>query len=497
MTDSLITSNTDRPCILIDDSNNKEMGTTSLIKCHTIPTQCHRAFSLFLFNTDNELLIQQRSKNKLLYPLHWSNTVCSHTITENPDDLLVRLNYETNLNLKIKLTKFSTIKYNSNYNGLYGENEIDELYFGICDIKKENLPLPNPNEVAEHKFVSFNNLQNLAETTDILVTPWFRAIIKHFKSLNVEFLSSPEQCLIENNINPNAVIDLGKVDKWTNNRYTSNIWTLFEPYAYINSLPSKGIRDLLIKAICKDFKVNEKNQKKIQYVISTIHNASLIIDDIEDGSEKRRGYLAAHKQYPLAFALNAGYLKIFELLNHVDVNIQPFLINRLYKLHIGQGADAYAIFKSEIPTKEEYVEMILHKTGALFDLILDCVIFYKENNEDQTLYRIFLHDFALYFQIRDDYLNATEYSIEKGFFEDLDEGKYSYLMIICLGQKRKGYEEVLKILKKDKKTIEDKQYVIKLMEENGTFTSVKHELSEKLYKLKEISPESCKLLFQK
>ena len=41
----------------------------------------HRAFSVFLFNTKNELLMQQRSKEKILFPLYWANTCCSHPLS--------------------------------------------------------------------------------------------------------------------------------------------------------------------------------------------------------------------------------------------------------------------------------------------------------------------------------------------------------------------------------------------------------------------------------
>jgi isopentenyl-diphosphate delta-isomerase len=188
MTDYSIITEMDEPCILKDD--NKEIGSSTFVDCHTIPTKCHSAFSLFLFNEEDELLIQQRSKNKILYPLYWSNTVSNHKVTENTEDILIRLNYETNLNLKIKLIKFLTIKYNSNYNGIYGENEIHEIYFGICDIKKEKLSIPNLDEVVELKFVHFDDLVNLTDSTDQLVTPWFRAIIKQFKSLNSKYYKS-------------------------------------------------------------------------------------------------------------------------------------------------------------------------------------------------------------------------------------------------------------------------------------------------------------------
>ncbi|MDH3468536.1 MAG: isopentenyl-diphosphate delta-isomerase, partial [Gammaproteobacteria bacterium] len=63
--------------ILVDEHDN-EIGHMSKDECHIGDGQLHRAFSLFVFNSEGELLLQQRSKQKHLWPLYWANSCCSH-----------------------------------------------------------------------------------------------------------------------------------------------------------------------------------------------------------------------------------------------------------------------------------------------------------------------------------------------------------------------------------------------------------------------------------
>ena len=67
--------------LILVDSNDKPLGGMSKFDCHQGDGTLHRAFSLFIFNSDDELVLQQRSSDKPLWPLYWSNTCCSHPRT--------------------------------------------------------------------------------------------------------------------------------------------------------------------------------------------------------------------------------------------------------------------------------------------------------------------------------------------------------------------------------------------------------------------------------
>ena len=72
-----IDSNASEQLILVDDQD-REIGFKPKADCHLGAGVLHRAFSIFVFNGDNELLLQRRSLGKMLWPGFWSNTCCSH-----------------------------------------------------------------------------------------------------------------------------------------------------------------------------------------------------------------------------------------------------------------------------------------------------------------------------------------------------------------------------------------------------------------------------------
>lgn len=73
----------DDECILID-ANDQEIGRATKKDCHLLTNinngMLHRAFSVFLFDSNKRLLMQQRSLRKITYPNHWTNTCCSHPL---------------------------------------------------------------------------------------------------------------------------------------------------------------------------------------------------------------------------------------------------------------------------------------------------------------------------------------------------------------------------------------------------------------------------------
>ena len=64
----------DNESLIFVDSSGNEIGTMNKLECHQGAGKLHRAFSVFLFNEKGELLIQQRSASKTLWPLFWSNS---------------------------------------------------------------------------------------------------------------------------------------------------------------------------------------------------------------------------------------------------------------------------------------------------------------------------------------------------------------------------------------------------------------------------------------
>ena len=93
-----IVSSEQEELILVDREDN-ELGFLSKAECHDGAGVLHRAFSLFLFNDEGELLLQQRSGNKRLWPNFWSNSCCSHPRRGESMEVATRRRLRDELNL--------------------------------------------------------------------------------------------------------------------------------------------------------------------------------------------------------------------------------------------------------------------------------------------------------------------------------------------------------------------------------------------------------------
>eukprot|EP01100_Stratorugosa_tubuloviscum_P009095 TRINITY_DN380_c0_g1_i1.p1 TRINITY_DN380_c0_g1~~TRINITY_DN380_c0_g1_i1.p1 ORF type:complete len:235 (-),score=105.26 TRINITY_DN380_c0_g1_i1:112-816(-) len=184
-------------CILVDKEDNV-VGESSKEECHLIENiekgMLHRAFSVFLFNEKNELLLQKRSNAKITFPSKWTNTCCSHPLAceeefEEKEQIGVKraaqrkLTHELGIpktEINIKNLKFLTrIYYKASSNEIWGEHEIDHILLYKTNEKQQITLIPNENEVSEISFVSILDLKQMIETQDEQnFTPWFFLIIK-------------------------------------------------------------------------------------------------------------------------------------------------------------------------------------------------------------------------------------------------------------------------------------------------------------------------------
>ncbi|RTG86638.1 geranylgeranyl diphosphate synthase, type III [Schistosoma bovis] len=98
---------------------------------------------------------------------------------------------------------------------------------------------------------------------------------------------------------------------------------VMEPYSYICSTNGKGIRSALVAAFNYWLKVPESVLSVISSVIQMLHNASLIIDDIEDGSHLRRGKPAAHCIFGVAPSINSANYAYFLALEKLSLLERP------------------------------------------------------------------------------------------------------------------------------------------------------------------------------
>ncbi|PCH35749.1 terpenoid synthase [Wolfiporia cocos MD-104 SS10] len=256
--------------------------------------------------------------------------------------------------------------------------------------------------------------------------------------------------------------------------------TLLEPFTHVNSVGGKDIRGQMLKAFNQWLHVPEDKLAVITRVISMLHTASLLIDDIEDDAQLRRGVPASHKIYGIPQTINSAnyayfvaYQELFTLRSGVGFVDQsdeegkrliPFreldriVTAELLSLHRGQGLELLWRDSLQCPTEEEYVSMVNNKTGGLFRVAVKLMMACATTNVDVCASTSFVPHmdyvplvnlFGIYYQIRDDYMNlqSPQYADNKGFAEDLTEGKFSFPIVHAV-RADPSNRQVLNILQK-------------------------------------------------
>ncbi|KAK9469822.1 NUDIX hydrolase domain-like protein [Lipomyces arxii] len=184
-------------CIVLD-WNDVPCGSASKKTCHLMTNinagLLHRAFSVFLFNDEGKLLLQQRADEKITFPGMWTNTCCSHPLSipsEIGDDLPTsvmgvkraaqrKLDQELGIPGKdVPLDGFhflTRIHYKAPSDGVWGEHEIDYILF----IQATPAVNANPNEVKDVAYVTPDELRAMFNDEKLTFTPWFKLICESY-----------------------------------------------------------------------------------------------------------------------------------------------------------------------------------------------------------------------------------------------------------------------------------------------------------------------------
>lgn len=158
--------------VILVDENDNQIGVGEKIKIHK-EGRLHRAISVFVINSDGELLLQKRGKGKYHSGGLWTNTCCSHPKPEEnvKDAASRRLKEEMGFacNLKEAFAFTYRVKFE---NGL-SEHEYDHVFIGRFD----GLPKPHPEEVEDWKWIGMEELKKDIEKTPDKYTYWLRVVI--------------------------------------------------------------------------------------------------------------------------------------------------------------------------------------------------------------------------------------------------------------------------------------------------------------------------------
>jgi len=164
--------------ILVDEQDNA-IGTMEKQQAH-VEGVLHRAFSIFIFNSEKKLLLQKRASSKYHCGGLWTNTCCSHP-RENETVLEAanrRLNEE--MGMSCDLQSIFSFVYKAEFENGLTEHEFDHVFFG----QSNQTPTLNLEEVEDFRYVGMEELQTEIKENPAHFTPWFLIAMDRVKEFN-------------------------------------------------------------------------------------------------------------------------------------------------------------------------------------------------------------------------------------------------------------------------------------------------------------------------
>ena len=158
--------------IILVDENDKEIGIDEKIKVHR-EGKLHRAFSIFVFNSKGELLLQKRAKTKYHSGGLWTNTCCSHPRAGESLGKNVHRRLKEEMGFDCELKEIFSFTYHATFDNHLIEHEYDHVFIG----KFDGEPAPNPEEVDHWKWMDMEELKAEVQKNPDNYTYWFKTAI--------------------------------------------------------------------------------------------------------------------------------------------------------------------------------------------------------------------------------------------------------------------------------------------------------------------------------
>ena len=164
--------------LILVDENDNEVGVIDKWSAHKSGA-LHRAFSVFVFNTNGELLLQQRADEKYHSAGLWSNTCCSHPYKGEKMIEAINRRLQEEMGMSCETEFMFSFIYKANLENGLSEHEFDHVYFGTTDMQ----PTPEPAEVKDWKYISLQDLAMDVEKNPGVYSAWLKIclpdVIKH------------------------------------------------------------------------------------------------------------------------------------------------------------------------------------------------------------------------------------------------------------------------------------------------------------------------------
>ena len=161
--------------VILVDTNDEPIGLMEKMAAHE-QALLHRAFSVFVLNDKNEVMLQQRASHKYHSPLLWTNTCCSHQRAGESNTQAGKRRLEEEMGFKTELKELFHFIYKAPFDNGLTEHELDHVMIGYSNQE----PKINPEEVESWKWMKIEDIKNDMEIHPEIYTVWFKIIFDKF-----------------------------------------------------------------------------------------------------------------------------------------------------------------------------------------------------------------------------------------------------------------------------------------------------------------------------
>ena len=461
-------------CLVVDE-NDKVIDSVSKIDCHRGKGIRHRAFSVLIFDSEDRLLMQQRSIEKITFPGIWANSCCSHPLdieNENGDEIegvihaskrkmFQELGIPEEVSSSWDYNHIGRFEYSCRWDDEWIEHEIDHVLI----VRASPELSINENEIMDTRWLTHEEINQMLEGENewknSIIAPWFRMIWKHFiephypdmealidsntsKIINCGRLSinsKSEGLELKSALSKHKIVVekeiMKSMDKIRQERLHGAMTHLFTG-------GGKRFRAILPRLVGEATGSAHEGHYTLGSSIEIIHNFTLVHDDIMDQDPIRRGLNAVHVEYDDATAINAGDAMLavgFEILADSD-EISPenlkFLVQSIGEMvrRVAEGQQEDFDFEQrDYVSEEEYIAMIAGKTSAMFETCAETGAKLagadSETVENMAEWGLKL---GLCFQLMDDLIDITgdTETLGKPAGSDVVQGKKTLIAIHAL-----------------------------------------------------------------
>lgn len=163
--------------VILVDENDNPLGTMEKIEAHE-KAKLHRAFSVFIYNSNHELMLQQRALTKYHTPGLWTNTCCSHQKLNESNVEAGKRRLQEEMGFTTDLQETISFIYKAPFENGLTEHEYDYILVG----EYNDDPKPNPEEVNDWKWMKLEDIEADIQKNPKDYTEWFKIIFEKHKN---------------------------------------------------------------------------------------------------------------------------------------------------------------------------------------------------------------------------------------------------------------------------------------------------------------------------